>query len=193
MGKQMEIAGCEAPKNVDIENAIDQWLEAKDEQKYATEKTRLRHSALLIHMQNAGIDAYPYTDAKTGRKKQVVIARDPKAKTLKAPRPNRRDDDADIGDEVEVRDAELTPLNSDSPPTDEPAVDNVVEMRRVKRTAAHDAVVDPFASTRGAMDAAATWSPLDSAAPADAFSDGAIDSDAPEETQVATKKRKGRR
>lgn len=154
MGKQQEIPGYEAPKNADIEQAIDLWLDAKEEAKRAAETTKLRHATLLLHMQQAGLDVYPFVDPKNGKKRQVVIARDPKAKTLKQPRWNRRDDDADIGAEVEVRDAaDMTPLNSDSPPADdEPATDNVVEMRRVKRTAAHDAVIDPFASTRAAMD-----------------------------------------
>jgi hypothetical protein len=127
------------PKNNDIESAIDLWLESKDEQKYATERTKLRHQTLLLHMGVAGIDVYPFTCPKSGKKKQIVVARDPKAKTLKAPRWNRRDEDAedDVGDEVVVE--------------DDPAVDNVVEMRRVKRSAEHDGMADPFASTRQAL------------------------------------------
>jgi hypothetical protein len=144
MTHQTEIPGTEQPKNPDIEAAIDAWLEAKDEQRYATERTKLRHAGLLTVMANVGCEAYPFVDAKTGKKKQIVIARDPKAKATKAPRWNRRDQDAedDIGDEVQVTD-----VNDDTPP-----VDNVVEMRRVKRNAEHDAVVDPFAATRAAMD-----------------------------------------
>jgi hypothetical protein len=144
VGKQTEIPGTEVPKNPDIETAIDQWLDAKDEQKYATEKTKLRHAALLIHMQNAGVEVYPFVDPKTGKKKQIIIARDPKAKTTKQPRWNRRDKDAedDVGDEVEVTD-----LNDDTP-----AVDNVIEMRRVPR-ASVEKEIDPFASTRAALDA----------------------------------------
>jgi len=145
VAKQQEIAGFEAPKNADIDNAIDQWIESKDEQKYATERTKLRHAALLLHMQNAGIDAYPFVDPKTGKKKQIVIAREPKAKATKAPRWNRHDDDADIGDEIEVVDDQSA----------EPAVDNVVEMRRVKRSSV-EKEIDPFAATRGALDEAAT-------------------------------------
>lgn len=138
MGKQQEIPGTEAPKNVDIESAIDLWLESKDEQKYATERTKLRHQTLLLHMGNAGIDVYPFTCPKSGKKKQIVVARDPKAKTLKAPRWNRHDENADdVGEEVVVE--------------DDPAVDNVIEMRRVKRSAEHDTMADPFGSTRQAM------------------------------------------
>lgn len=144
MSRQTELPGTETPKNPDIEAAIDAWLEAKDEQKYATEKTKLRHAGLLTVMANVGIEAYPFVDPKTGKKKQIVIARDPKAKTTNQPRWNRRDQDAedDVGDEVQVTD-----LNDDTP-----AVDNVVEMRRVRRKAEHDDIVDPFASTRAALE-----------------------------------------
>lgn len=143
MTRQTEIPGTEVPKNPDIEQAIDWWIEAKDEQKYATEKTKLRHAALLVHMQNAGLEVYPFIDPKTGKKKQIVIARDPKAKATKQPRWNRRDKDAedDVGDEVEVTD-----LNDDTP-----AVDNVVEMRRVKRSSV-EKEIDPFAATRNALE-----------------------------------------
>jgi hypothetical protein len=143
MSRQTEIPGTEVPKNPDIERSIDQWLESKDEQKYATEKTKLRHSTLLLHMQTAGIDVYPFLDPKTGKKKQIVIARDPKAKTLKQPRWNRRDKDAedDVGEEVEVTDVS----------EETPAVDNKVEKRRVSR-ASVEQEIDPFASTRRALD-----------------------------------------
>jgi hypothetical protein len=143
MSRQTEIPGTEQPKNPDIENAIDAWLEAKDEQKYATERTKLRHAGLLVVMQNVGVEAYPFVDPKTGKKKQIVIARDPKAKATKAPRWSRRDDDEedDIGEEVTVTD-----LNDD-----QPAVDNVVELRTVRRESVEDEI-DPFAATRRAMD-----------------------------------------
>jgi hypothetical protein len=142
MSRQTEIPGTEQVKNPDIEQAIDLWLEAKSEQRYASEKTKLRHASLLLQMANVGCEAYPFVEPDTGKKKLLVIARDPKAKATKQPKWNRRDGDAqdDVGEEVTVQ------------VTDDPPVDNVVEMRRVKRTAAHDALVDPFASTRAAMD-----------------------------------------
>lgn len=136
-GQQLEIAGTEAPKNADIEKAIDMWLDAKTEQRRAVETTKMRHATLLLHMQNAKLDAYPFVDPANGKKKQVVIARDPKAKAIKASPRNRRDDDAEIGDEITVEDAEP---------------DNVVEMRRVPRDTVEQEI-DPFAATRQAMDA----------------------------------------
>jgi hypothetical protein len=147
MAKQHELAGFEAPRNADIEASLDLWLEARDEQKYAVDKTKLRHAALLLHMANAGIDAYPFVDQRTGKKRQVVIARDPKAKTLSAPRPNRRDDDAEIAEEI--TDERVLSV------VDEPAVDNVVEMRRVKRESIEDEI-DPFAIVRSALEEAVT-------------------------------------
>jgi hypothetical protein len=146
MSRQTEIPGTEVPKNPDIEKAIDAWLEAKDEQRYATDKTKLRHAGLLTVMANVGIESYPYVDAKTGKKKLLNVVRDPKAKAVKAPRWNRRDQDAedDVGDEVEITD-----LNDDTP-----AVDNVVEMRRVKRESVENEI-DPFNATRKAIAASA--------------------------------------
>jgi hypothetical protein len=189
MSRQTEIPGTEAPKNPDIEQAIDWWLESKDEQKYATEKTKLRHSALLVHMQNAGIDVYPFLDPKTGKKKQIVIARDPKAKATKAPRWNRRDKDAedDVGDEVVVADADDAT----------PAVDNKVEMRRVKRSSV-EKEIDPFAATRRAMDDDSAAAELDAIGGTYAeklnAAFGATDHTQPAHDQeVPKKKRKGKR
>jgi hypothetical protein len=143
MSRQTEIPGTEVPKNPDIELAIDAWLEAKGEQKYATDKTKIKHSALLIQMANAGIESYPFINPTDGKKKLLVVARDPKAKTTKAPRWNRREADRDDGDDVgEAVELEVK---------DDDAVDNKVEMRRVKR-ASVEKEIDPFASTRAAMD-----------------------------------------
>jgi len=138
MPKQLEIAGTETPKNPDIEQAIDLWLEAKVEQRRAADTAKLRHATLLLHMQNAGCDTYPFVDPTTGKKRQVAIARDPKAKNLKAPRWDRRDRDVEEPPEVKVEDLES---------------DGKVESRRVKRSTVKNAdqVVDPFASTRSAM------------------------------------------
>ena len=139
MSKQSEIPGFESVKNPDIERAIDAWLEAKVEQKRAAETTKLRHSALLIQMGNAGIEAYQFIEPGSGRKKLLVVARDPKAKTTKAPRFNRRDQDVEdeTGDELVVEDI-LTD-------------DGKVESRRVRRTAEHDKAADPFGSTRKSL------------------------------------------
>ena len=91
-------------------------------------------------MSNVGCEAYPFVEPATGKKKLVVIARDTKAKTTKQPKWNRRDEDAedDVGDEVTAK------------VEDDPAVDNVVEMRRIKR-ASVEKEIDPFAATRQAM------------------------------------------
>jgi hypothetical protein len=127
------------PHNLDIERALDSWQEAKDEQRQAAERTKLRHAALLLQMQNVGCEAYPYTDPKTGKKRQVIIAKEPKAKVTKPTQHRRQEDDVEIGEEVDA--------SPDAP-------DDKVEKRRVKREKVA-AEIDPFASTRAAMDEAA--------------------------------------
>lgn len=136
MTKQLEIAGTERPdKNPDIERALDAWLEAKDEQKGSGERVKLRHSSLLIQMADAGIERYPYIDSSSGKRKEVVIARDPKAKTITAVR-FRRDEPDDPGEEV-------------TPPQDKNA--DKVEHRKVSR-ASVEKEIDPFGSTRTALE-----------------------------------------
>lgn len=132
-----EMAPTSNPK---IELALDGWLEAKTEQKNAGEMARTKHSVLILHLQEAGIDAYPYVDPTTGKKKQVVVAREPKAKLVNAPNRVRRDRDEkpERADRVEVFGD---------------ATDDKIEKRRVKRSQVKnaDAIVDPFAATRSSM------------------------------------------
>lgn len=131
--RQLDIPGTEPDyKNDDIERALDAWLDAKDEQKGAGEATKLRHSALLIQMADAGAEQYPYIERSTGKKKWVVIARDPKAKTISAPR--GRSEPEDVGDEVET-----------------PKEDDRVEHRKVSRASVEDEI-DPFAKTRAKIE-----------------------------------------
>jgi hypothetical protein len=143
MTRQTEIPGTETPKNPDIEHALDMWLEAKDEQRRAADAVKLRHATLLLHLQNVGCDAYPYVDPKTGKKKQVVVARDPRAKVVKAPKWNRKD--VDVGDEVTPEEKAVEKAAKKAK-----AEAERVETRRVKRKDV-EGEIDPFASTRSRM------------------------------------------
>lgn len=150
---QAEIPGTEVPKNPDIERALDAWLAACDGAKRAAETKKLAHAVLVLQMQQAGLERYPYLDPSSGKKKQVVIARDPKARSTSAPggRRARKANDSDLSDaERAERKTELLRKKSDSE-------SNSVESRRVRRedvAELREEHVDPFAATRAAMEGA---------------------------------------
>lgn len=198
MTRQLEIAGTEVTKNADVEASLDAWLEAKDQQRTSADTTKLRHATLLLHLATAGLEAYPYVDPKTGKKKQVVVARDPKAKTTAAPRNNRRNEDADVGDEVTVAERAEAKLRRKAE-----TEANRVEVRRVSRASVEDEInPDPFAATRAAIDAAYA---APERAPEDLLDDPPVDesnvirgvafaaTQAKKSKTQATKKSKGRR
>lgn len=137
--QQTEIPGTEQVRNPEIEQALDAWLDAKESQKDASQTTKLRHHSLLLRLAESGIDRYPYIDARTGKKKHVVIARDPKAKTVAAPKESKLRRDRGEVDE---------PGEEVTAPVDKNA--DKVEHRKVSR-ASVEKEIDPFASTRAAM------------------------------------------
>lgn len=133
--KQAYLPGTEPADDPNIEavnEALDAWNGAKQEQKTASEATKIRHMSLVETMLEHGLDRYPYIDAATGKKKHVVIKRDPRAATTNAPRIRR--EDAEPGEAVEPPDASQT-----------------VEHRKVSRSSVANEV-DPFAATRAALD-----------------------------------------
>lgn len=133
--KQTYIPGTAPADDPNIEAvnlALDAWNGAKQEQKTASEATKIRHMSLVETMLEHGLDRYPYIDAQTGKKKHVVIKRDPRAATTNAPRVRR--EDAEPGEAVEPR------------PTTE-----TVEHRKVSHASVANEV-DPFAATRAAME-----------------------------------------
>lgn len=139
MKRQQEIAGTERPEqNEDIENALYAWFDAKEQQKLTAEATKMKHASLLLQVESAGLEFYPYLDPKTGKKMRIRVVKTPKVATERDVY-RKRDKDADVGDEVTAPDA--------------PPIDNVVEMRRVKRSSVISEI-DPFAATRGALDEA---------------------------------------
>lgn len=147
--EQTFIPGTEPVRNPDIEQALDAWMAAKAEQKDAAETTRLRHTSLLLRLAEAGIERYPYIDPSSGKKKLVVVARDPKAKTITAPKESKLRRDRGEADEPGEEVTE-SPRDSKSKTS---AKESKVEHRKVSRASVEDEI-DPFARTRAAMDGA---------------------------------------
>jgi len=147
MAEQPYFPGTEPPgRHPDIERCAATWHEAKIAQKRAAATTKQAHAALVLQIQHAGLELYPWTNPDTGRKRNIVITREPKAKEQSAPRSGGgkrgRRRDVEPGDALE-RAAQG---------------DNRVEKRRVPRAAEHDKLADPFGATREKMDAASARS-----------------------------------
>lgn len=134
--QQTEIPGTETPKNPEVEQALDAWLNAKDEQKDAAATTKLRHHSLLLRLAEAKIERYPYIDPSSGKKKMVVVAREPKAKTITAPKESQAR--RDRGDVDEPGEEVTTPAET-------------VEHRKVSRESVENEI-DPFGGVRARME-----------------------------------------
>lgn len=138
--EQTYIPGTEPPNEriPDVDERLYAWLNAKDEQRRAADTTKIRHASLLEKLAELGLTRYRYLDPHDGKKREVVVAREPKAKTLKAegmPRRARNDAKAEKRSERRKRDR-----------------DAAVEHRTVPRTSVEQEI-DPFAATRAQMDA----------------------------------------
>lgn len=136
---QQWIPGTEPPKNADVERAIDEWLEAKDEQRRGADKTKIKHASLLEKLAAAGFERYPFVDPRTGKKHVVACVRDPKAKVMRGARAK---DTAKAERAEEKRRAKREAARDRG---------EDVEIRRVPRTAEHDRAADPFGATRGLL------------------------------------------
>ena len=132
MTKQTEIPGCEDPqRNPEVDEVLYAYLDAKAAQKKAADATRIKHASLLDHLASLGITRYPYVDQFTGKKRYVVVAKEPKVKTQRAPSPRKP---------RAKRERE------------KPNPDEQVEHRKVSR-ASVEAEIDPFAGVRRDMGA----------------------------------------
>lgn len=144
--EQMQIPGTEQPEEPvipEVAEAIDRWLEAKDEQQRASEVTKIRHQTLLSELAEHGLERYPFIDERTGRKRYVVADKTPRAKTVNAPERRGRDLERDRDE-----------------PAERAEPDERVTHRRVPRAsveaeiAISAAALDPFGATRGLLDQA---------------------------------------
>jgi len=149
MPRQQTIPGTEAPRHPEIDEAADALVAAQEEAKAARDRAKERvdaaHATLVQAMLDAKVAVYKYRDADGDVAKVEIDVPEPKATVKKtAERDVELGEGVETpGDRVDAADEALTDVNR--------ALDRRVESRRVNRTADHDAVVDPFASTRGAM------------------------------------------
>ncbi len=128
------------PDVPEIRDGIYEWLSLKDEQAQLADRIKAKGDALMVQLKEHKLEHHPYVDPKTGKKKWWVADTTPKPKTITAPRKKRREDDAQIGDEIEATDRPKKAKDED-----------VVEKRRVSRKSV-EKEIDGFAATRRAMD-----------------------------------------
>lgn len=176
---QSSIPGCESNDDLiqtpELTARVHAWLDAQENQRRASLETKTIHALMIADLTLADIKRYPYLDRKTGQKRYVTVAAEPKAKTIKAPtnkQQGKKSAKAERAAEKakEKRDAEAA---------------ESVEHRKVSRTPEHDAIAnrarpdgnvqltvtrngetvvveppaiddDPFAKTRAAMEGATT-------------------------------------
>lgn len=134
MKKQLEIPGAEdATRIPEVDEALYGWLDAKAAQRKAAETTKIKHASLLERLGALVPDTerYAYLDQFTGKKRFVVVKRDPKAATTNAPKPPKPK--REPKERTKVDPAEQ------------------VEHRKVSR-ASVELEIDPFAKTRAAME-----------------------------------------
>ena len=110
------------------------WLDAKTVQRKAAGDTKLAHSVLIAALAERGIDRYPYVDQFTGKKRFLVVKREPRATTTKVPAPPRA-----------RRSRKHPEIEAKLPDEDR------VEHRKVSRESV-EAEIDPFAATRRSME-----------------------------------------
>jgi len=126
--RQQQIPGTETkePSIPEIDDVLDAWLAAKNDQRTAADTTKIRHASLLERMQEYEIERYPFIDPATGKKKHVVCDRTPKAKMVNAPRRARDEQDEEPGEAVEVDDGD--PRSADPFAATRQAVENLASV-----------------------------------------------------------------
>jgi hypothetical protein len=149
MPRQQNIPGTERPSHPELDEAADALVEAQQEAKALREQAKnavdAAHATLVQRMLDAKVARYKYRDAEGDVCLVELDVPEPKATVKKT---GERDVEVGQGvetpgDRVDAADRALADVNA--------ALDDRVEKRRVRRTAEHDAAVDPFAGTRGAM------------------------------------------
>lgn len=150
--RQQSIPGTE-PDNPDITAAIEDWLEAVDAKKSATETAQVKDDAIVQLMLDAKLAYYPYTDPSTGKRKYRIVDTSPRGKSVA----NRADTPEEV-DEAELSESEEAEPTKDK---EAKAVEHKkrnrasVESELAERDAhvkARDEADDPFASARSAME-----------------------------------------
>lgn len=134
MRQQELIPDEKVPVPSALVDQLDEYLGQEENLKAERDRLRDERDNLIAAMVFAGIERIPYTDAATGKRKYFVADRTARAKKISAAGSDgkakrAREDDVEIAEVVET-----------------------VESRRVRRTAKHDELADPFAATRGKME-----------------------------------------
>lgn len=132
--RQSFFPGTEPPDVVSvaaIDDAIDSWNDAKRERREAADAVKIKHATMLELLKEHKLERYPYTDPKTGKRRQIRIKAEPKI----------------------VSERETT-RTTDDDDRDEPPPDGTVEMRRVSRADVEAEIgpSDPFAATRKSLE-----------------------------------------
>jgi hypothetical protein len=147
MATQTEIPGTEDKTRVPaVEEAIGLWLDAKVQQRRASDESKNKHATMIALFAEHKLDSHMYTDPKSGKQRRLWLAAEKKAKSsaVAAPRVSgrrgrrggpRRDVDAEIAGEDKA-----------------PKEDTTVEMRRVPRKSV-EKEIDGFGSVRERMEA----------------------------------------
>lgn len=158
---QSVIPGCESDedkiKTDALTKRVHEWLDAQEEQRRAALHTKTIHALMIAELVLADVKRYPYLDRKTGAKRYVTVAAEPKARTMKAPTNKQQGKHAAKKERAAEKAKEKRQADAA----------NEVEHRKVTRTPEHDEIVkprapavvedvDPFAKIRGAMEGVAT-------------------------------------
>lgn len=147
---QTYIPGTEPPEEIEvpeITEALDAWLEAKQQQRAASFTTRVKHQTLMMRMADHKLERYPFVDPSNGRKKCVLADSTPKAKITPAPKRPKSSKQA-RGSKDDSKDDELGDVGEEV--TAESLADDKVEHRKVKRSTV-ESEIDPFGATRNSM------------------------------------------
>lgn len=139
MPRQAELPGVESPDRIKpVEDAIYDLLDAQEEQRRASadarDNTKNKQAALEALFAEHAIDSHPYTCPKTDKPKRFWFSSEKKPKTASA-----------SGERSEEAEKKLENPDDDTIVT---AKAEKIESRRVRRTADHDKVSDPFGATR---------------------------------------------
>jgi hypothetical protein len=134
--EQLYFEGTEPPPDPARDSEADErvyaWLDAKAAQKKALDVTKIKHASMLERLGELKVERYPYTDQFSGKKRFVVVKRDPKAVMTSVPRAPK------------PRFAKTPRKSTKVDPAEQ------VEHRKVSR-ASVQAEIDPFGATRENM------------------------------------------
>ena len=139
-----------------IDDDLDYWLSRQSNQRAAGAETKAAHSTLVKRASDHKLTRWPYIDPNTGKKKHLVIKREPKATTMNAPRRAPRPETP--GAEVEPKSKAEKKADADANKVEHRKVkskDAKAELRAIKdAVSAKDNADSPMAQGAAAVDGA---------------------------------------